>query len=236
MRIAAFFALLSIVSLPSFGQEEQPIVADRPGFADGAATVGNAVFQLETGLTVDRQDDETLTLPTLLRYGFGGRFELRIESEVAAFADGEAELAPIAAGFKLRLTDGALPLALMAKVQPPSGEGSLRSDGFEGEARLVSDIDLGSGFTLTPNAGVELAEDRDATALFAMTLEKEVGNALPFVDFETRAGNGDTSLIADAGVAWIVGRDTQLDVSGGFDLAGDDYPEWFVAAGFSRRF
>ncbi|HVE72177.1 MAG TPA: transporter [Thermoanaerobaculia bacterium] len=235
MRTALLF-MLSVFSFSALAQQAEAIVADRPGFADGAATVGTGVFQVEAGLSVDRQGDESVTVPTLLRFGLGNRLELRIESDLVGLHDGDADVAPIGAGVKLRLTEGAMPLSLIAKVQPPSGEGDLGTDGFEGEARLVSDIDLGADFSLTPNVGFSVVEGDGARAIFAVTLEKQLGNALPFVDVELTAGDGETSAIADAGVAWIVGRNLQLDVSAGFDVAGDAYPEWFVAAGVSRRF
>lgn len=237
MRVILVSVLAALLTVPVAGQEQQEtIVADRPGLADGASTVGRGVFQIETGVTVDRQGDESWSLPTLLRIGLGDRIELRIDSDVLGRSSDGSDLAPVAVGFKLRLTNGAMPLSLLANVQPPSGGGSRRTTGFEGEARLVSDIELGGGFALTPNAGLSLVEGGDATGLFAMTLEKEIGNALPFIDFETSFGHGDTSVIADAGVAWIVRPHTQLDVSAGVDVAGDEYPEWFIAAGFSRRF
>lgn len=233
MRIVAVFLLLVPVLA---GAQDATIVADRPGLADGSTTVPRGVAQLETGVTADGGDEEHLTLPTLVRYGITDRLELRIDSDVVGWTSGDADVAPVSAGFKLRLRDGALPLSLIASVQPPSGGGSLRSSAFESEARLVSDIELAEGLSLTPNVGVGLVEGDGAAAIFAMTLERELGNALPFVDFETTITNGDTSMIADAGVAWVVRPDTQLDISAGFDVLGDEYPEWFVAAGYSRRF
>jgi hypothetical protein len=193
-------------------------------------------MQIETGLTVAREESDDLSLPTLLRFGLSDRFELRVESDVAGHADGDTELAPIAVGFKLRVKDGAFPLSILASVQPPSGGGNLQTSDFEGDVRLVSDIDLGHDLTLTPNVGVSLAEGGDTTAAFAMTLERAFGNKLPFVDFEVQSDSDETSLLADAGVAWIVRPDVQLDLSAGVELTGDAYPEWFIAAGFSRRF
>src|SRR5689334_2315902 len=73
MRIGALITIL-LMSLSAFAQQDESIVADRPGLADGAATVGDAVFQVETGLNIDSAGDEAVTLPTLLRYGFGDRF------------------------------------------------------------------------------------------------------------------------------------------------------------------
>ncbi len=231
MRVAVPLFLLL---LPLFAHaQDASIVADRPGLADGSTTVPRGVAQLELGVTGEGGDEERFTLPALVRFGLTGRLELRVSSDVVSDS---GDLAPVAAGFKLRLRDGALPLSLIASVQPPSGGGSLRSTAFESEARLVSDIGLAEGLSLTPNVGVALVEGGDATAIFAATLEREMGRALPFVDFEASIAGGDTSMIADAGVAWVVRPDTQLDISAGVDVLGDEYPEWFIGVGYSRRF
>jgi Putative MetA-pathway of phenol degradation len=231
MRIAATVFLLLI---PAFTRaQEASIVADRPGLADGSTTVARGVSQLEIGVTSEGGDEDRFTLPALIRFGLTNRLELRISSDV--ISDG-GDVAPVSAGFKLRLRDGAVPLSLIASVQPPSGGGSLRSTAFESEARLVSDIELAEGLSLTPNLGVAVVEGDGAAGIFAATLEREMGRALPFVDFETTFGHGDTSMIADAGIAFVIRPNTQLDLSAGVDILGDDYPEWFIAAGYSRRF
>jgi len=234
MRIAATVFLLLISVLVR--AQETPIVADRPGLADGSTTVPRGVVQLETGVAVEGGDEEAFALPTLLRFGITDRFELRIASDVLGWTSDDSEVAGISAGFKLRLKDGAFPLSLIASVQPPSGGGFLRSTEFESEARLVSDIALAEGWSLTPNVGVAFVEGGDAAAIFAVTLEHEMGRALPFVDLETTIHDGETSMLADAGVAWVIRPDTQLDLSAGVDVLGDQYPEWFIAAGYSRRF
>lgn len=228
--------LLLFAATPLLAQSQEPINADRPGFADGPDVVGAHIFQLETGLAASDEGATLIALPTLLRFGMTDSFELRVESDIAGHSDGELDAAPIAAGFKWKISDGTLPLSLIASVQPPSGGGALQSDDFEGEARLTSDIDLGGGYGLTPNVGVSFVEGGERAAIFAATVEKELGNALPFVDFEATVNEGDASAIVDGGVAWIVRPDTQLDISAGFDVAGDGYPDWFISAGFSRRF
>ena len=235
MRIAAAALLLLLTPLAAHAQDDS-IVADRPGLADGSTLVSRGVAQLETGVNADGGDDELFTLPTLLRYGLTDRLELRIASDVVGWTSDGGDIAPVEAGFKLRLRDGAIPLSLIASVQPPAGGGNLRSTAFESEARLVSDIDLAEGLSLTPNVGVAIVEGDGAVAIFAATVEREIGNALPFVDFETTIGNGDTSLIADAGLAWVVRPNTQLDISAGVNVLGDEYPDWFISAGYSRRF
>jgi hypothetical protein len=234
MRVAATMLLLLIPVLTR--AQDASIVADRPGLADGSTTVPRGVAQLELGVTAEGGDEELFTLPALLRFGLTNRLELRIASDVIGWSSDQSDIAPLSAGFKLRLRDGAIPLSLIASVQPPSGGGRLRSDAFEGEARLVSDIALADGLSLTPNVGVALVEGGSAAAILAATLEREMGRALPFIDFETTMRGGDASMIADAGVAWVIRPDTQLDLSAGVDVFGDEYPEWFIAAGYSRRF
>jgi hypothetical protein len=234
MRSVVTVLLLSALAATLHAQEA--IVADRPGFADGSSVVGKGTFQAELGINVDHDGDSVLSLPTLLRWGLSDALELRLESDVVSMSGGEGEVAPFAAGFKWRFRDGAVPLSLLASVGVPSGEGQSASTGFESEVRVVSDIDLGGGFSLTPNAGVAFAEGGPASAVFAASLGKEVGALAPFVDFVLRTGDGDTSMIVDGGVAWIVRDDTQLDVAGGATVLGDDSSDWFLTAGFSRKF
>jgi hypothetical protein len=234
MRLFGVMVVAGVLAVSAQAQQE-PIVADRPGFADGSATVGKSTVQLEVGANLEDAGESFLSLPTLLRIGLTDALELRIESDVIGFSDGDQDLAPIAAGFKLRLLEGDVPLSLLASVQPPSGGRTFGATQFESEIRLVSDINLGNGLSLTPNAGIALVEGDGPSAVVAATLEKELGHVLPFVDVEARTGHG-TSMIIDGGVAWIVNNDTQLDVAGGFDVAGDEYPDWFITAGISRRF
>lgn len=235
MRFTAV-ACLTLLFAVSLQAQENSIVADRPGLADGSTTMGAGTAQLETGVTFEEDGESLLTLPTLFRYGITNDFELRIESGVLGFTSGDSDWAPVAVGFKWRLREEAVPLSLLVSVQPPSGGGSLRADGLETSVRIVSDLDLGGGFSLTPNAGVSLVEGGDPVAVFAASVERGTGNAVPFIDFELSAGDGETSAIVDGGIAWIVNANTQLDFSGGVRVSGSAYPDYFVGAGISRRF
>lgn len=156
MRFGSLVCLALSLALSSLAQQS-PIVADRPGLADGASVVGKGTAQLELGISHEDADDSLLSLPTLLRLGITDRLELRVESGVLGVSSGDQDWAPVAVGFKWRMREGDIPLSLIASVQPPSGGGPLATHDFEGGVRLTSDIDLGAGFSLTPNVGVGLA-------------------------------------------------------------------------------
>ncbi len=236
MRVLAFMGVVIAFLVPPLYAQTEPIAADRPGFADGPGIVDARHVQVELGLALEENDGSSLSIPTLVRLGLTEALELRFESDVVGISDGERDLAPFAAGMKLRLREGSVPLSLIASVQPPSGGGALRTNDFEGEVRLTSDLDLGGGFSLTPNIGASLAEGVPLNAVVAASIGTECGNLLPFVDFEYRDNDGEASAIADAGVAWIVHNDVQLDISGGVRVTGDGYGDWFISAGVSRRF
>lgn len=230
-----FWKSLPLLLALTAAAQEETIVADRPGLADGATTLSARAVQIETGVNVESAGDTFTTLPTLLRIGLHDQLELRIESDVFGFMDGENDVAPVAVGVKYRFREQPFPLALIASIQPPSGGDAFGADGFDGSVRLVSDLELTGGFTLTPNAGVAIVEGEGAVAVVAASLERSFGDVTPFIDFEaTGGGDDDASLIIDGGAAWLRGM-TQLDVSVGFGVAGDS-PDWFLSAGISRRF
>jgi hypothetical protein len=63
-------------------------------------------------------------------------------------------------------------------------------------------------------------------------------NLNPFIDFGIQAPeekNGETSVVVDAGLAYIVDRDVQLDVSVGTGVHGQTPPQPFVSLGVSWR-
>lgn len=235
-HIAAILVVTTFASAAAAQMQPEPINADRPGFANGSTVVGAKVFQVETAVELDHEDGSKVSVPTLVRYGLSDFFELRLESDTANFSHDDVDLAPVALGFKLKLRGGDIPLSVFASVQPPSGEGMARTSDFEGNLRLVSDIDLGSDLTLTPNAGIALREGERPSAIVAASLEKEIGKVVPSVDFQLVAGPGKPSLVLDAAIAFLAGNDTQLDITGGVGVTGNEFPDWFLAAGVSRRF
>ena len=113
-----------------------------------------------------------------------------------------------------------------------------------GDLRLAADWNLTPSVSLNPNVGValnEYNEGRFTSALFAMTLNyfNETKTINPFVDVGMQGPESPaagSSVILDGGVAWLPGRNLQLDVSAGAGRRGLTPPRRFFSVGISLLF
>lgn len=199
--------VLLLIAAPLFA--EDLINADRPGIADSSATIAPHSFQIELGV---QRDDAVLSTPLLLRYGLSDALELRVETEGE-----DHELTPASIGAKWRFAEN------FAVI------GRYFSDDEPADLRLSADFELDDHWSLNPNIGIDDERTLTAAATLQYTFNERF-NA--FVD----GGLDGSTLLLDAGTAYIIGRDTQLDFSAGWGARGSDAPDWFVSAGLSRRF
>jgi outer membrane putative beta-barrel porin/alpha-amylase len=239
--------------------EPDLINPDRPGIADGSRTIGGGRYQLETGLQQEFRSDagsrtRTLFVPSLLRGGIGDRWEARVEGNTfssertidqAGSSSTTSGFAPVSAGLKFTICDNKAParfsLGTIGRLFPASGSADFQTRHTTADARLAADWDFAPRLSLNPNVGIARYESSEGAvfraALAAVTLNFQPTNRLnPFVDigYQGTAGNAAAAVTVDAGVAWIIGRDLQLDLSVGHGLKGDA-PRPFVAAGVSVR-
>lgn len=129
------------------------------------------------------------------------------------------------------------------RVFPAGGTSDFRTHHVTGDLRLVADWDFAPKLSLNPNVGVGVYEDNQgkafAAGLFAVTLNYLPSKKLnPFIDLGLQAPEeqrGKTSVIVDAGVAYIVGCNVQLDVSVGTGAHGQTPPHPFISVGVSLR-
>ena len=249
---------------PAKEEPVELINPDRPGIADGSSVIGARRFQIETAYQNEFRKAGTTTerrsfFPTLLRFGLSNFWEARIEGNTYSFAratDGEASpsstggLQPLSIGFKYHFQDQTevkkhASLGTIFRLFPATGSGAFKTNHTTADLRLVADWDISTSFSLNPNLGIALYEDgtgRTFTAgLAALTLNyfNKSKTINPFLDFGLQAPedrNGMTSLILDAGIAFIVGKDLQFDLSAGTGVSGGTPPHPFIAFGVSARF
>lgn len=233
---------------------------DRPGIADGSRTVGAGRIQIEAGFQFERHNDDgvrsrDLFVPTLLRIGLAGDWEIRAEGNTESRTTVESPagnvtamgFAPISIGakytfFDSRAEDHRVSTGVIARVFPPSGSGDFHANQTSWDLRLAADWDVSERWSLNPNVGVAREASSSGgtfgTALGALTVSFAPNahwNAFADVGMQSAADAGaPASVVVDTGFAWVVGRNVQLDVSVGQGAHGPA-PRPFVSAGISVR-
>ena len=235
---------------------------DRPGIADGSRVISRAQWQFEVGLQNELRRPEagtrtaTTFAPTLIRFGIAERLEARVETNSIAStrtsgsgvpATRTTGYSPVSIGAKYQIYDsgveGRHSFGLIARLFPPTGSSEFRNTRYTGDVRLAADWDFAPKLSINPNLGVGSQEgDRGRTfaaALGALTLNYLPTERInPFVDVgaqDPEAPNGATAIVVDTGLAYIIGRDVQFDVSAGRGVRGSSPPRPFVAIGLSLR-
>jgi hypothetical protein len=244
--------------------DQDLINPDRPGIADGSTVIGAKRIQVESGFQEEfrRQEkirEHTLFIPILLRIGITSHWEAHIEGNTFSRTndfdltgrriDHVSGLAPFSFGLKYQITDSkgvAHPsIGIIGRIFPAWGTSDFRTHHVSGDLRLAADWDFAPQLklSLNPNLGVGVYEDvrgqSFAAGLFAVTLNYLPTKKLnPFIDLglqTTEAREGKSSLIVDGGVAYIVGRNVELDASIGTGAHGRTPPHPFVSFGISFR-
>lgn len=247
---------------PADTDPEDYINPDRPGIADGSNVVGARRLQIETAIQQEFRGNasshtEKLFIPTLVRFGLDKNWELRLEGNTyTLMTEHDATqgtvhsegAAPTSVGLKYHFIESAgverPSVGAIVRVFPQSGSGDFRSLHTTGDFRVAADWDFAPQWSLNPNLGVAVNEDdkhRSYTAgLFAATLNYNPSKTLNFfIDTGIQSPeerHGKSSVICDAGIAYIIGHDIQIDLSVGYGAAGTTPPRPFLAAGISKRF
>lgn len=257
MRRASCFVLmagLAVCARPLAAQE--PIVTDRPDYVESSDVVGKKVFQLETSgatdwITTGGVTARTVTTPTLFRLGVTRTVELRLESDGytratltgAAAVDG---LSDAAIGIKWHLVDGEKrrpSVAVLIHGDLPSGSTPFRGEGVRPSFRAVGEWDLPAGFGIGVMPGivydVNALGDREWTSLFGVTVGHPITAATRFyVEYAAEQlplnRSQTTTSYFDAGTAWVITRDLQLDLSARVGLTSTA-TDGTLALGVSRR-
>ena len=248
---------------PKDSFDQDLINPDRPGIADGSTVIGAKKIQVESGIQEEfrRQEEireHTLFIPSLLRIGISSHCEVRIEGNTftrtsdfdsTGKTNHVSGLAPFSFGLKYQVTDSqgvAHPsMGAIVRIFPKWGTSDFRTHHVTGDLRLAADWDFAPQLklSLNPNVGVGVYEDDHgksfAAGLFAVTLNYLPRKKLnPFIDFSLQTPEekkGKSALIVDWGVAYIVGRNVQLDVSIGTGAHGHTPPHPFASLGISFR-
>ncbi len=254
-------AVLS-AQLPEAHADEQ-ISTDRPDFVESSLVVGKGRFQIETGFASERNkrngDKERLnSTPTLLRYGIGDAWELRLETDGVLHSriqtanpfsiTTENGYADVSLGVKWHVSDGdesGRPgIAWLLHFDVDSGSSSFRGDGVRPSLRAVAEWELPGDWSVGVMPGVfsevNAAGQHYIGGIAAVTVGK--GWTETFRTFIELAGqqltsnkNGGNIVTYDVGAAYLINHDTQIDfaLSWGATRQTPD-SQWGI--GLSKRF
>jgi Putative MetA-pathway of phenol degradation len=237
--------------------DEEPLATDRPDFVESSNVVGKGRYQIETGVSFERDkigdgSVRTFTTPTLVRIGVSDVLELRVETDGYTRVNDNVTdekttgVSDIALGAKWHFADGggyAPAMAMLIHVDVDSGSEEFRGDGLRPSLRVVAEWELPHDISLGVMPGVVFdknEEHRFVSGIFAVTMGVPIANNLRMfgeVSGQTIAHTEDGGCIitADLGATYLINNDVQIDtaVSRGIN---DNTPEWSVGAGFSVRF
>ena len=261
MAIEKFVAVL--LMLPAFAiAAEDEIATDRPDFVESSNVVGKGRFQIETSFAADRNKadgfkDKAYATPTLLRYGVGDDWELRLETagriratstdtaSGARFTD--SGYGDVSLGVKWHVADeqGARPsVGLLAHVDMDTGSAPFRAQGTGYSLRLVAEWELANDFSLgiMPGIASQVNDDGDryTGGIFGIVMGKGWTDQFrSFVEYSSEqiahVRDGGTSSSLNAGVAYLLTNTVQLDTALSRGL-NSRTPDWSWTVGLSIKF
>lgn len=238
--LALLVASLALALAAPSRADDEPIATDRPDFVESSDVVGKGRVQVETSLAWERDRQAGVktrlaSTPTLLRVGVADDWELRLEtdgrlrlrSESAGLTTRERGWSDLAVGVKWHQRDGdeekGTPgLGWLLHLDVDSGSGPFRGQGVRPSLRMVAEWEFAGGWSLGVMPG--LYRDRDdqgrhyTGGILAAVLGKSLGEGLRgFVEVSGQQlapqRNGGNVITVDAGLAWLLTRDLQLDVA-----------------------
>ena len=239
----------------------EPLVTDRPDFAESTTTVGRGVTQLELGYTYVYDNDgvnaaRSQSCPELLaRVGIFAEwlelrvgwtyFEERIAGGTSTNFSGSEDLS---VGLKIALTpqEGLLPeMAFIPQMSLPTGAdvfttGEVLPGGIWNYSWEINDCVAMAGQTVFNRAldlvtGKPFMEFAQSWTIAYSLTEKVGGYTEWFVIVPDGADTDRTRHFFNGGLTYLVHNDLQLDFRGGVRLS-DASEDYFAGTGLSRRF
>lgn len=237
------------------------MATDRPDFVESSNVVGKGRLQVETSALYERDRsaasrDRALSTPTLLRYGAGDTWELRVETDGRTSArstdlgsgvrTSTSGFADTSVGVKWHVQDeegGAPSVGMLLHADLASGSRELRGSGVRPSLRLVAEWELphDMGLGVMPGVGVERNEQdkRYQYGILGVVLGKSLTDrtrgfvelSLPHI---ARGANGGTVATFDVGMAHLINNKLQVDAMLVRGL-NRNTPDWGFTVGLSFK-
>ena len=264
LLIAGLFAGVSVGAATAQQADRPPISPDRPTASTSPGTVPYHAFQMESGWTFTRVDNDLLRTDShgypelLMRFGFTDRFEARatisglVLGEDARLGDERIETdgyTDMVFGFKANLVagSGARPqIGLLVDVSVPTGDPGFTTGYASPFVSVLFESSITDRLLLTYNLGPRFItfDDSDSVRRTFVNLDYVVtlgAAATPRIGvfaevFGAVPLNEDRRSLhsAQAGVSLLLVNNVMIDARAGAGLS-DKAADWLVGAGLSVR-
>jgi hypothetical protein len=249
---AVKYVFLAILIIPLSLYSQDKIETDRPNETETPVVVPTKYLQVELGVNKEnkKNDDWTLMDPTsLVKYGISKKIELRLAALVVTRYQHlipqpgkETHLEPIQLGTKIALSEqhGIIPkTSLLTHVGIPFLSGAKGKISHAAPSfRFAMVNPISKMISLGYNLGAEWNGESSAPSWIytfspGFELGKKCYGYVESYGFITKGDSPDNNL--DAGFAYLISNDMQLDLSGGIGLSAHSLKN-YIAIGFSFRF
>lgn len=251
MRNALTFLLLCVVQINAF-PDDDPIVADRPGFSTGTYTVKPEKLNVEIGYQYafnnNGIDQSTQTLPLLtLRTGLSSKVELDLLWDGWNFDDtdnqpSDTSTADVSIGGKYRLHESPnYNLTVLGLLSLPIGSSPSTSDRVDPLLGLLWDYSLSSQvslFGVFQASSFKYEGDRvyDAQVAIGASFSHadRIGTFIEIYSILPSEAKLDDEIVIDGGITYLLSKDVQLDINAGVGL--NNFSNNFLGFGIASRF
>lgn len=237
---------VGLFSFCSNAQTIEPLQADRPDQTETPALVPKGMFQVETGFTVEKNDDtKTYTVPSILwKYGVNDNFELRLITEfVSEKTEPEtiSGFVPVLIGCKIKISEekGILPkTSFIGHIALPNlASTDFKLDYFAPEFRFAMQHSLTEKMSFSYNLGAEWdGFSPEPTFIYTSSLgysiTEKLGSYIELFGFAPQKQTAYHNF--DGGITYLVNANFMVDVSAGVGLT-EMAPDHYIAFGFSFR-
>jgi hypothetical protein len=221
--------------------------ADRPDQTETPAIVPKGMFQVESGFTFQKNNNQnqSFSLPsTLWKYGLSKKLELRLITEFVCekIANQKAMgFTPVFVGFKINLLEekGLLPKTSFIGHLSLSNTGSsnYKTNFTAPEFRFTMQHTLSEKMTLGYNLGCEWdGFTSTPTYVYTLTtgysLTDSLGSYIELFGFAPKKESANHNL--DGGFTYLINNNFMIDISSSIGLT-TNAPSYYFALGLSFR-
>lgn len=239
--------LLCVFGFTTIQAQTEPIQADRPDQTETPAIVPKGMFQVETGFTFQKNDENSNSnsLPAVLwKYGVNENFELRLITEFVSeknFDEKTNGFTPVLIGFKVKLCEekGIIPkTSFIGHIGLPNVASSkYKNDFVAPEFRFTMQHTLSEKFSLSYNLGCEWdGMSPETTFIYTLTtgysINKKLGFYAELFGFAPEKNKANHSF--DGGFTYLINNNFMVDLSSGVGIT-ENAPDYYMALGCSFR-